>query len=224
MLGWMQRRLREVAGEHADDGRPRWLQTDAWDRDAYLERLLRRDGYRPARKGYEMVRPTMDDIADAPLPPGLEIRPVTRADFRRIFEADVEAFRDHWGGNDESEAAFLRFADDPVYDPSLFQVAFDGDEIAGLVMGLIDPADVARKRSVVGLIDDVAVRRPWRRRGLARALVLRTLAELRDRGATSAFLGVDGENPNQAMSLYEGCGFRIVSSETTWRKPLTAET
>jgi ribosomal protein S18 acetylase RimI-like enzyme len=166
----------------------------------------------------------MDDLPEVRLPPGLEVRPVTRDDYRAIWEADAEAFRDHWGEIDESEEAFLRFVDDPVYDPELFVIAFDGDEIAGLVLNVIDPADVERKGEVRGLLDSVAVRRPWRRRGLARALIAHSLRLLRDRGATSAFLGVDGENPNRAMTLYESCGFRIASSGTTWRKPLHPET
>ena len=51
------------------------------------------------------------------------------------------------------------------------------------------------------------MRRPWRRRGLARALVMRSLAVLRDRGLTSAGLGVDADNANEALRLYTECGF-----------------
>ena len=80
-------------------------------------RLLARHGYRPMRKSYEMVRPTMDEIPEASLPTGLEVRPVTRADFRRLFQADVEAFRDHWGEIDESEEAFLSFRGRPGLRP-----------------------------------------------------------------------------------------------------------
>jgi ribosomal protein S18 acetylase RimI-like enzyme len=51
-------------------------------------------------------------------------------------------------------------------------------------------------------------------------MILRSLHLLRERGAQDAYLGVDAENPNQAMTLYESCGFRTVSSGTAWRKPL----
>jgi ribosomal protein S18 acetylase RimI-like enzyme len=60
---------------------------------------------------------------------------------------------------------------------------------------------------------------PYRRRGLARALVARSLRVLRDRGARSAYLGVDLQNPNQALTLYESCGFRVVNSSLTYRRP-----
>jgi len=223
MLAWDERRSREIAAAHPADGRERWLQAWSWDGDERALALLRRSGYTPVRRGYEMVRPDLEAIPEATLPDGLEVRAVGREDMRRIWEADVEIFRDHWGEVDASEEAWLRFSENPVYDPSLFVVAFDGDELAGMVINVIDPGDTARKGYVRGLLDGVGVRRAWRRRGLARALILRSLHLLREHGATSAFLGVDGENPNQAMTLYEGCGFGTVSSETAWRKPLAGE-
>ena len=73
-----------------------------------------------------------------------------------------------------------------------------------------------------GLIDAVFTRRPWRRRGVARALIARTLVLLRDRGMTSAYLGVDGLNPNQAATLYTSLGFEIATTTYDWTKPLPA--
>ena len=220
MHRWGEQRLREIAAAQPDDGRPRWFQAGTFDADRYSVRLLQRYGYIAVRRGYEMVRPDLDDLPEAPMPAGLEIRPVGRDDTRRVWEADAEAFRDHWGEDEETEEAWQTFRDDPTNDPDLWVVAWDGPEIAGLVLNVIDPADEARKGERRGALGSVAVRRPWRRRGLARALIARSLGLLRDRGATSAALGVDGENPHQAMTLYESCGFRIVSSFTTWRKPL----
>ena len=70
----------------------------------------------------------------------------------------------------------------------------------------------------VGWLDSVFTRRPWRQRGLARALIARSLVVLRERGVSSAALGVDASNPNQALGLYESCGFRRASSTTSYRK------
>ena len=220
MLAWGEARIREIAATHPPDGRPRWYQAWGWDRDDRQAALLRRSGYVPVRRGYEMVRPDLADLPEIPMPDGLEIRPVGTDDLRRLWEAMVEIFRDEWGEVDASEAAWLRFRDDPTHDPSLFVVAFDGDEIAGHVLNVIDPGVVERKGRKRGLLDSVGVRAPWRRRGLARAMIARSLHLLREHGAQDAYLGVDAENPNQAMTLHESCGFRVVSSETGWRKPL----
>jgi ribosomal protein S18 acetylase RimI-like enzyme len=73
-----------------------------------------------------------------------------------------------------------------------------------------------------GWLDSIFTRRPWRRRGLARALISRSLVLLRDLGMNDASLGVDLTNPHQALALYESCGFRAVSSSTAYRKPLAA--
>ena len=221
MLAWDEIRIREIAATHADDGRPRWFQASSWDADDRAVALLRRAGYAPVRRSHEMVRPHLDDIPDAPMPDGVELHPVTRDDMRAVWEADVEIFRDHWGERDDSEESWPRFRDRPDFDPSLWVVAWDGDRVAGMVVNVIDPADTARTGSVRGLLDTVGIRREWRRRGLARALIVRSLALLRDRGATSAFLGVDAENPNRALTLYERCGFRTTTSETVWRRSLT---
>jgi mycothiol synthase len=222
MLAWDEQRIREIAAEHPRDDRERWIQAFTWDANERAVRLLRRNGYSPVRRGYEMVRPDLEGIPEAPMPDGLEVLPVGRDQLREVWEANVESFRGEWGEGDDSEEAWRRFRDNPSIDPSLFVVAFDNNAPAGMVLNVIHPADTARKGHVRGLLASVAVRRPWRRRGLARALIVRSLRLLRERGATSAYLSVDAENPNQAMTLYEGCGFRIASSETTWRKPLTA--
>ena len=54
-------------------------------------------------------------------------------------------------------------------------------------------------------------------------MIARGLVRLRDRGMTSAYLGVDGLNPNQAMTLYESLWFEIVSTTYDWMKALPAE-
>jgi mycothiol synthase len=72
---------------------------------------------------------------------------------------------------------------------------------------------------VRGLLDGVATHPDHRRRGLARACIAESLRRLRDAGATSAYLGVDTDNHNRALALYESCGFRKVSGSTSYRKP-----
>ena len=62
-----------------------------------------------------------------------------------------------------------------------------------------------------------------RRRGLARAAILRSLELLRAEGATSAYLGVDTDNHNRASALYKSCGFRKVSGSAAYRKPFNRQ-
>ena len=71
-----------------------------------------------------------------------------------------------------------------------------------------------------GFTDPIAVRHAWRRRGLAKALIARSLVVLREKGVETAFLGVDTQNPNDALRLYESMGFVKVKSATTYQKML----
>jgi ribosomal protein S18 acetylase RimI-like enzyme len=71
-----------------------------------------------------------------------------------------------------------------------------------------------------GLLDSVFVRRAWRGRGLGAALVARSLVLLRDSGMTSAWLGVDADNPTGALRLYEKAGFAVHTRGAAYRKPL----
>jgi ribosomal protein S18 acetylase RimI-like enzyme len=66
----------------------------------------------------------------------------------------------------------------------------------------------------------VSVRRPWRRRGLASALIAESLRVLKDRGMTEGALGVDAENPMGALGVYEANGFRVHRKGLNYRRPL----
>jgi len=179
-------------------------------------------GYKPIRYHFEMRRPLDEPIPDVPLPDGLEVRPVLPEHHRVIWNADEEAFRDHWDHAVVTEDDFVKFFSDPDIDTSLWQVAWDGDEVAGLVINGIYPHENERSGIKAGWLDSVATRRPWRRRGVAGALIARSLAVLRDRGMDEAVLGVDTENPSGALGLYESFGFR---QKRTWmflRKPFEA--
>lgn len=183
-------------------------------------RLLSRSGYEVVRWFFDMVRPSLEGAEDVALPDGLELRPVTPDQYRAIWRANREAFRDHWGGSDESEAAMRRFLESPEMDPSLWLIAWDGDEIAGGVINGIYPDQNEALGIQRGWLDSVFTRRPWRRRGLARSLIARSLVLLRERGMTSAALGVDADNAQGALGLYEEAGFGVHDRFTAWRKPM----
>jgi mycothiol synthase len=213
-------RLRTVAASH-DTDRPKILGTFADERRPGAVALVTGHGYEAERYFFDMQRPTLEAVELLPLPEGLDLRPVTDpVGYRRLFDADAEAFLDHWGGFDASDERFAQWVDDPDFDPSIFVIAWDGDEIAGAVVNVIDVNENEQLDRKRGLLASVFVRRPWRRRGLAAALVARSLVVLRERGMTSAWLGVDADNPNGALGVYERAGFAVHSRATAYRKPL----
>ena len=223
MLAENERRAMALAATQVTD-RPRVLYGFAADGRPGA-RLLARAGYAVERWFLDMVRPSLDDLPDAPpLPERLELRPVTPDLYATVWRANREAFRDHWGGSDESEAAMRRFLESPGADPGLWLIAFDGDEVAGGIFNGIYPEQDEMLGLKRGWLDSVFTRRAWRRRGLASALIVRSLHLLRERGMTSAALGVDADNPTGALGLYEEAGFRVHDRFTAWRKPMEMAT
>jgi len=113
-----------------------------------------------------------------------------------------------------------RILDEPDTDTDLWLIAWDGKEVAGGVWNAIYAVENEELGLRRGWLDSVFTRRAWRRRGLARALIRQSLVILRDRGMTSAALGVDGDNPTGALGLYEAAGFEIHERYTAFRKPM----
>jgi mycothiol synthase len=222
LLDWQEGRSRELAASQ-ETARPRVFGTWISEVRSGEQALFEGRGYQPVRYFFEMIRPSLDEIDIPALPEGIEIREAVAAQDRRIWEADIDAFRDHWGGIDESEERYQRDLLDPNRDRSLWVVAWDGDEVAGGSINAIYPAENEHLAVPRGWLDSVFVRRPWRRRGLGAALVARSLAKLRERGMGAAMLGVDAENPTGALGLYERAGFEVHRRAAAYRKPMENE-
>jgi mycothiol synthase len=213
---------RSLAWEDRPDGtRPAFLQAFAADSESGGLGFCPAHGFLPIRYAFKMERDlTSTPIPSLPIPAGLEVRPADESQDRAIWEAEREAFQDHWGYTPWPEGNFQRFISFPHYDRSLWRVAWDGDQVAGMVLNYINQEENAHFGRLRGYTEDIAVRRPWRRRGLARALIAQSLAALKQRGMTAAALGVDAENPTGALRLYESLGFRPFKRWTTFRRPL----
>jgi mycothiol synthase len=177
-------------------------------------------GYRPFRYGFEMRRPIDVPIVEASMPAGLEVRPVRPEDHRTIWDADTDAFRDHFEAATRTDEDFENWIGSPILDTSLWQVAWDGAEVAGSVITSINAEENVRLGAKIAWLDHISVRRPWRKRGLASALIASTLGILRDRGIEIAALGVDAENPTGALHVYEAAGFVRHKTGIHYRKPL----
>ena len=204
-------RARERAtADGADDRRPAFAGSFTQEAEVGHRQLLADAGFQPARYFFEMTR-DLTDVDVAPLPDGLDIRPVTPDLHRAIYDADVEAFRDHWEARQPEREDFDNLFAKADFDPALWVVAWDGDEVAGVVQPWIWKDENEALGIRRGWLEHISVRRPWRGRGLARALTTEAMRRLRAAGMTEAMLGVDAENPTGALGLYESMGFTVVS-------------
>jgi mycothiol synthase len=224
-LHFIEERLLLNAGKLVENGvlptdAPRYYESFIHESQLGLEALLKSEGYSPARYSLLVVRPDLENIPDLPLPPGLEVRPALTEHYRTIWEAFNEAFQDTWSYIPEPEESFQRMIDDPNFDPTLWKVAWDGDQVAGMLLNFIlkdENEEYNRKR---GYTDWLGVRRPWRKQGLAKALIALSLKEIKERGMTEAALHVDSENLSGAVGLFERMGYQVVRRSTLYRKPI----
>ena len=190
--------------------------------------LLTREGYVPLRYGYEMTR-ALDDVTPIPdfaLPAGFEVRSAKPEHYRAVWDADVEAFRDHNGFSEPSEARYEAWLKDPLgFQPDLWQVAWDVEknEVAGMVQNFINHDDNKKLNRQRGYTEGISTRRPYRKLGLARALICISLRMFKGMGMTEAALGVDATNPTGALRVYEDCGFKPIKTEIVYQKKMTMD-
>jgi mycothiol synthase len=177
---------------------------------------LRRHGFAATRTIYRMAADLTPMPPVTPPPPGITIRPFRpETDIHVMHAAMKEAFADHfWRSSEPFEAWKTRLVDHADFDPSLWYLAWDGEEAAG---GL-----VAYDHGDLGWIKGLGVRRPWRRRGVAIALLTRAFAELARRGQGRVELGVDAAGATRPLRVYERAGMHVTFAYEAYSKPLAA--
>ena len=213
-------RLREIAAGHPSTTR-RFFQ--AWATDTQLEwiSVLESQGYQAVRFFFNMLH-RLENIPDRPLPAGLEVRPVRPEHFRSIWDVQKEETRDLFEtvAEDWTEDKYQAWLDRPSHTPHLWQVAWDGDQVAGMVLTRINQVENEKRGRKRGYTEHIFVRRPWRKRGLASALISSSLRVLQAHGMNEAELGVDSENQSGALGLYQTMGYQTYYTDIWFRKTM----
>jgi len=216
-----EERLREIAAEKNDRNRPTFESYACADGEDW-QRILKSSGYKPGWHLFEMVCRDLEHIPTYPLPNGIEIRPAEPAKYKQIWDATREAMRDeknfieqHW-----SDEAFKRYLEVPWFTPKYWQIAWEGDQVVGGVHNMIDEEENLQLNRKWMKTEEVFVRKPWRGKGIAKALLGRSLEVVRDAGMQAAVLDVDTDNPSGALNLYEKMGYREEKHFIFYRKPV----
>jgi mycothiol synthase len=162
------------------------------------------------------MRIALDDVPEPQWPEGISVRTYDRAtDEKPVYEAHQEAFSEERDFERDPYDEWVHWSYREPFDPELWFVATDGDEIAGIALCRTERGGDFS----VGWVNILGVRKPWRRRGLGTALLHHAFRELRTRGKTHAGLGVDGNN-EQALALYERAGMEPERSFVWYDKKL----
>lgn len=219
LMDWAEERARSSLSLAPDNTLVK-IELGCQNSDEASKALFLERGFSAARLSLTMERSLADAIPVPVLPPGIVIRPMRPGEERAIYAADQEAFRDHRGFIETPfEEGFARSQtynqNNPHYDPTLWFLAMDGDEIAGMSLCAPHTEDFPD-----GWVDTLAVRRPWRKQGLGLALLHHSFRELRERGLPRVGLSVDAHSLTGATRLYERAGMHATRQFVLFEKVL----
>ncbi len=184
--------------------------------------LLKDRGMTPVRHFHTMAIELEDHPPEPKWPAGITIRPMRGLDEARdVVWAVDDAFRDHWGYVEqpfekELERWLHFMKHEEHFDPDLWYLAMDGDEIAGVALCMPQ----SREDKDMGWVRVLGVRRPWRRQGLGLALLHYSFGQFYKQGKTRVGLGVDASSLTGATRLYERAGMRPIRRFDTYELEL----
>ncbi len=221
LVRFNEKALRDIVRHRPEDER-KLFRSWALSSPNEWQELLLSEGYEPAWHLFEMVRPNLDNVPDVELPEGVTVRPTAEGDYRKVWDASKEMFMgEPWCEDDRwDEAHYEQWLKSPNFAPDLWQIAWHGDDIVGSVQSYIDVDEnrtFDRKR---GHTECIFVTPPWRGKGLAKALIARSLRLLKDRGMTEATLDTEVANVSEAYKVYQRMGYQVVKQFTFYQKPL----
>ena len=210
MLHWAETRIQELAAAHPTQGQWEYA-SNATNTEFEATDLLRANGYYAA---YTVLDMELTDFSLAPepgLPAGLELRPLTPPHYHAVWNSIQASYAKGRYAENATEERFRAYFEASGHEPALWQVAWDGEEVAGQVLCKIE-----RGR---GEVYEVSVRPQWRRRGLARGLLAYGLRALQEKGISIVRLHTVSEFPTQAKNLYGSVGFGVRKAFPRYRKP-----
>jgi ribosomal protein S18 acetylase RimI-like enzyme len=178
--------------------------------------MLRAGGFTPTRYYAEMKRPLDVALPDVPAPDGLSVVPWSAERDDQVRLAHNEAFADHWGSEPRTAAEWTQGRS--MFAPSWSFVALDDatGEVAGYLMSGRYEQDWEVTGYSAGYTDLLGVRRAWRGRHLAGALLSAAMTAYKADGIEFAQLDVDTANQSGAHRLYTDLGYAVFHSRTMY--------
>jgi mycothiol synthase len=206
--------------QHLPADAPVFVQHNDLANNVGFTTLMERDSYQVVRRFYRMSIDELPETAPA-LPEGLTLRPFdVERDAHAVYEAVDEAFHDHWGYVSHPFEMWQHYTiNKEDFDPTLWLIAYDGDEVAGVCLCSV----VDESQPDLGFVNTLAVRRAWRRRGLGETLLRRAFVMFHERGFKRVGLGVDASSKTNAVSLYERAGMHVSQRWAAYRKVLRGD-
>jgi len=186
------------------------LRMIAWinPRNERARRLLTQEGFLADQHSVIEMKVTLNqEPAPVTWPAGISVRTfrpgVDDALVKSTIEESFNRPFTHW------DQVYAHRTD---FDPTFWHLAWDGEQLAGVLIGVPNPT--------LGWIDQLGVRPAWRRRGIGQALLQHAIRDFYRRGLRTMALSVSLNNQYGALRLYERAGMQIGSQIDRYSKPV----
>jgi mycothiol synthase len=222
LLRW-QEELAPVIHERFHPGARLELSVGAMDGNKGALELFECEGYAPERWFFEMRRPEGAPVEEPRIPEGLALETLTEQMYEPLRLEHNEVFKDHWRGTPDEEQEWAHWIGQEKIRPQLSFLLRDtaNGAVAGFLVSSFSEAEFAETGVRDIHFNLIGTARPYRRRGVASALIAHAVRESRKQGYQTASLGVDAENPSGALGVYESNGFACARKFVIYNKVLS---
>jgi len=193
---------------------------DRPDINGFLESL----GFGRIRQFSQMQRPLADLPHGTGESTGAEVEVVepTRENLEVNVAIENEAFKEHFNYHPLKLAELEFWARAFAEEDAVVHMSFA--RIGGTPVGYLwygfDRKEIAHLKKNRGGLWDLGVLKPWRNRGIAKALMLAAMTHLKSYGMEEVRLRVDDTNVTGAHHLYERLGFELARRDLVHQKDL----
>jgi len=218
LWGLAEERARQSSRSAPPDA-PQRLKTSLWSSSAAARSRLERRGWRRIRHSFQMQR-DFDTAPETPeWPEGIGVREFVRGQDEEVtFAVRQETYADMWDFDNAPFSVWKHhlIETNPDFDPAFWFLATEGDEVVGMTLCDAHTSEDAE----MGWVKSVGVRRDWRRRGIASALLRHAFGEFYRRGTRKVALSVDAESLTGAQRIYSQAGMRAVRRKDIYEKDI----
>lgn len=212
LMGWQVARAREwlveVHAEHPEVDRVR-LCCHVEARGRSQQVLMAAQGFEPRRWFFDLQlafgpEPERFVLPQAPVVEGVDLVPYHPRLAEAVREAHNLAFADRVGHREVSRQEWEDSVARPGARPEWSWVALVDGRVVGHAMNCL----VGEGSEALGWTDRIAVLPSWRGRGLGTALLACSIHTFHQAGLAGAGVGVDPEEPDEALGLFTRNGYR----------------
>jgi GNAT superfamily N-acetyltransferase len=193
------------------------LVTKISEKNNLLLQLFASNGYK-SDLSFLMMELAMREPPPAPQwPDRISVRTFILAqDEYATYQADEEASQEKGYHDPLSFQGWVKRMgmDRESFDPSLWFLALQGNEIVGLVL------NVYAHETNTGWVDHLSVRPAWRNKGIGKSLLLHVFGEFHRRGVRRVRLSVDSKSLTGAPRLYQSAGMETIQQYRIYKKEL----